>query len=193
MVVRHGEAFGISERFTIWEGEKEKSIPVYRPTVHYAYMPCPATLASLWELRARNGKLPPRLSILNDSEIKSGADILGALIMGHKYNSWWTGSILDIEESRKLNPGQNATTIQVALGVISAAMWAVENPRRGVCLPDDLPHDYVLKIANPYLGRSVSKSSDWTPLKKRTVYFKENKHGQFDNDIWQFNNFLFVP
>ncbi len=32
-------------------------------------------------------------------------------------------------------------------------------------LPDDLPHDYVLEIARPYLGHFISTPSDWTPLK----------------------------
>ncbi len=32
-------------------------------------------------------------------------------------------------------------------------MWMIENPERGVQVPDDLPHDYVLKIAKPYLGQ----------------------------------------
>ena len=50
---------------------------------------------------------------MND-EITSGSDILGALLMGHAYNSWWIGSDLTIEESRRLVPHQNATTMQVA-------------------------------------------------------------------------------
>jgi len=81
---------------------------------------------------------------MTDREISSGADILGALLMGHPYKSWWTGSILSIDESKKLAPGQNATTIQVALGVVSAVMWMIEHPKMGFCLPDDLPHEYVL-------------------------------------------------
>jgi len=113
--------------------------------------------------------------------------------MGHEYNSWWTGSILSIEEARKLAPGQNATTIQVAIGVVAAAMWAIENPRKGFCLPDDLPHDFVLKIAKPYLGEFVSKPCDWTPLSNRAVYFKENPANSLDEgDMWQFKNFVFV-
>ena len=56
MVIRHGEAFGISDRWTVWkDGEA-----IYRPTVHYAYMPCDATIASLHELRARNYELQPK-------------------------------------------------------------------------------------------------------------------------------------
>jgi homospermidine synthase len=189
MVIRHGEAFGISDRWTVWKDGKA----IYRPTVHYAYMPCDATIVSLHELRCRNYELQSKLRIMDDKEIISGSDILGALLMGHPYESWWTGSILSIEEARKLSPGQNATTIQVALGVISAVMWMIENPKRGFCLPDDIPHDYVLKVAKPYLGEFYSKPSDWTPLKNRAVYFKENPENNYDTkDIWQFKNFLFV-
>lgn len=187
MVIRHGESFTISDRLTVWKNGKV----VYRPTIHYAYMPCHETLSSLQELRGRNYELQPSLRIMDD-EIKSGADILGALIMGHKYNSWWTGSILTIEESRKLVPHQNATTMQVAIGVVSAIMWMIENPRKGVCVPDDLPYDHILNTAKPYLGRLVSAPSDWTPLKNYRVFFKENPRAYLDKkNIWCFDNFLF--
>ncbi|MFA5314287.1 MAG: saccharopine dehydrogenase C-terminal domain-containing protein, partial [Methanomassiliicoccales archaeon] len=143
MAIRHGEAFGLSDKFTVLkEGEV-----VYRPTVCYSYMPCDETIASLHELRCRNYEMQPSLRILREKEIVSGADKLGALLMGHAYGSWWCGSILSIEEARKLAPGQNATTVQVALGVVSAVMWMIEHPREGLCTPEDLPHDYVLKIA----------------------------------------------
>jgi homospermidine synthase len=189
MVIRHGEAFGLSERLTVLkEGEV-----VYRPTVHYAYMPCDDTISSLHELRCRNYEMQPTLRILTEEEIISGADILGALLMGHEYGSWWCGSILTIEESRRLAPGQNATTVQVALGVVTAIMWMIEHPREGLRTPEDLPHDFVLKIAKPYLGEFLSAPSDWTPLKNRKVYFKENPANQPDEDIWQFRNFAFVP
>lgn len=188
MVIRHGEAFGLSDRLTVWEGDKA----VYRPTVHYAYMPCHETLSSLYELRGRNYVLPPKLRIMQD-EVTSGADKLGALIMGHGYNSWWTGSILTIEEARRLAPGQNATTLQVALGVLSAAIWMMDNPNKGLNLPDDLPHDFVLEMSKPYLGDFVSKPSDWTPLKNRTIYFKENPASKPAEDVWQYENFQFIP
>ena len=190
MIIRHGEAFGISDRWTVWKDGQA----VYRPTVHYAYLPCDETINSLHEFKCRNYELQPKLRILNDEEIISGADILGALLMGHEYTSWWMGSMLSIEEARKLAPGQNATTLQVAAGVISATTWMIENPKKGLCLPDDLPHDYILKIAKPYLGDFASKPSDWTPLKNRKVYFKENPDNAPDKkDPWQFRNFIFIP
>ena len=124
-------------------------------------------------------------------EIVSGADILGALVMGHPYQSWWCGSDLDIEESRRLVPHQNATTMQVAISVVAACMWMLENPRRGMCVPDDLPHDYVLGISRPYLGRFLSVESDWNPLKHYTNVFDSFNRPQLDRtDPWQFKNFL---
>ncbi len=186
MVVRHGEAFSITEKLTVWEGGKA----VYRPTVHYAYCPCDSAIASLNELRGYDYQLQPKIRIMTD-EIVSGADILGALVMGHPYNSWWTGSDLSIEESRRLVPHQNATTMQVAISVVAACMWMLENPHRGVCLPDDLPHESVLAISKPYLGKFISMPKDWTPLKHYSNFFPGFNKPQLDAaDPWQFKNFL---
>jgi homospermidine synthase len=186
MVVRHGEAFTISDKLTVWDNGQ----PVYRPTVHYAYCPCDCAITSLNELRGYGYQLQPNLRIMTD-EITEGADILGALLMGHAYNSWWTGSILSIEESRRMVPHQNATTMQVAISVVAAATWMIKNPDRGVCVPEDLPHDFVLKIARPYLGRSLSTPSDWTPLKYYANAFEGYNQPDLDwNDPWQFKNFL---
>jgi len=130
---------------------------------------------------------------MND-EIISGSDTLGVLIMGHRYNSWWTGSILSIGESRRLVKHQNATTMQVAIGVVSGVMWAIENPDQGVLEPDEIPYEYILKIAKPYLGKFISEPSDWTPFKNYQVFFKENPDAYLDKKTpWAFKNFLFKP
>ncbi len=186
MVVRHGEAFTISDKLTVWDGKKA----VYRPTMHYAYCPCDEAIASLNEMRGYNYKLNANQRIMND-EITAGSDILGALIMGHAYNSWWIGSDLSIEQSRRLVPHQNATTMQVAISVVAASMWMIENPERGVVVPDDMPHEYILGVSRPYLGRFISKSSDWTPLKGRDQTFVRHNKPDLDlRDPWQFKNFL---
>lgn len=186
MVVRHGEAFTISDKLTVWKDGKA----VYRPTMHYAYCPCDAAIASLHELRGYDYQLPPKVRIMND-EITSGSDILGALIMGHPYHSWWIGSDLSIEESRRLVPHQNATTMQVAISVVAAAMWMMQNPAKGVVVPDELPHEYILKVSRPYLGKLISVSSDWTPLRDyQNAFHGYNKPDLDAEDPWQFKNFL---
>jgi homospermidine synthase len=185
MVVRHGEAFTISDKLTVWNNDQA----IYRPTVHYAYCPSDVAIASLNELRGNNYNLQSRIRIMND-EITAGEDILGALIMGHSYNSWWVGSALSIEESRRLVPHQNATTMQVAISVVAAVLWMIENPQKGVVVPDDLPHDFVLEVSKPYLGRFISTRSDWTPLKQLKNYFGKEFTLDLDlKDPWQFKNF----
>lgn len=189
MIVTHGESFGLSYALTVQRNGR----PVYRPTVHYAYMPCADSIVSLHELRARNYELHPRGRILTD-EIVAGTDVVGALIMGHRFRSWWVGSILSIAEARRLVPGVNATAVQVASGVLAGLVWAIRNPNRGLCLPEDLPHREILDTARPYLGQMVSMRSDWTPLSRYRDYFDEGKAATVDHsDPWQFRNFMFRP
>jgi homospermidine synthase len=186
MVVRHGEAFTISDHLTVWE----QGIPVYRPTVHYAYLPTDAAIASLHELKMRNYTMQPAERIMND-EIISGMEEMGVLLLGHDLTGWWVGSQLTIEESRRLVPGQSATTLQVAASMLGALRWMLRNPRKGVLVPDNLPHREVLEIANPYLGTCPSVPTDWTPLKGRFDPFE--KYGRprpADEDVWQFETFL---
>ncbi len=49
----------------------------------------------------------------------------------------------------------------------------------------------MLDISRPYLGKFISKASDWTPLKGRTNAFKGYNKPDVDlKDPWQFKNFL---
>ncbi|NQU16641.1 MAG: saccharopine dehydrogenase NADP-binding domain-containing protein [Candidatus Saganbacteria bacterium] len=186
MVVRHGEAFSISDRMTVWENGKA----VYRPTVHYAYCPSDAAKVSLDELEMRQFKLQEKQRIMSD-EIIDGADELGVLLMGHDFNSWWCGSLLDIHSSRKLVPHQQATTMQVAVSIIAAAMWMIKNPRRGFNLPDDIDHEFILEHSMKYLEPFVSKAVDWTPLKHlNTKFTKFDMPQPKEEDLWQFTTFL---
>lgn len=187
MVIRHGEAFSISEHLTV---RNEYKVPIYRPTVHYAYCPCDQAIVSMHELHMRNYDLQPKLRIMND-DIINGSDILGVLLMGHDFKSWWIGSLLDIDESRRLVPHQNATTLQVACSVMAAVMYMIENPREGVLLPDQLPYDYILKHAKPYLGTFKSEPADWDPLRNWShLYERYGAPRPKDEDMWQFNSFL---
>jgi homospermidine synthase len=189
MVIRHGEAFGISDRLTVWDGDHA----VYRPTVHYVYCPCDAAIVSLHELEMRQYHLQERQRIMSD-EIIDGRDELGVFLLGHDFNGWWTGSLLDIEEARKLVPHQNATTLQVAISVVAAAIWAMKNPNRGFCLPDDLDHEEILKISYPFLGPFHNKAVDWTPLKNFNPKYTQFTHKPIaQEDVWQFTTFLVDP
>ena len=190
MVVRHAESFTISDHLTTWEETIEGYRATYRPTVHYAYMPCDNALLSLHELAMHNFKLQPMLRIMSD-EITEGNDELGVLLMGHALNGWWTGSQLDIHETRQLVPGQNATTLQVAASVIGGLVWMIKNPTKGILVPDELPFKEILDIASTYLGPCPSVQTDWTPLQSRSGLF--SKWGTLpvlEADLWQFASFV---
>ncbi|NCW93970.1 MAG: homospermidine synthase [Actinobacteria bacterium] len=156
MVIRHGEAFTISDHLTVWENGKA----IYRPTVHYAYCPSNEAIVSMKELEMLNWELHKNQRIMND-EITAGDDRLGVLLMGHPYKSWWTGSLLNIEDSRKLIPGQSATTVQVSSAVYAAVAWAMKNPNAGLLVPDELPWREVLGYAEKYWGGIHSEAADW--------------------------------
>jgi homospermidine synthase len=189
MVIRHGEAFSISDRLTVWDNGEA----VYRPTVHYAYCPSDSAVNSLHELEMRQFRMQEKQRILAD-EIIDGKDELGVLLMGHDFNSWWCGSLLDIHHARELVPHQQATTLQVAVSVVAAAMWMIENPRKGVCLPDDIDHEFVLKVAVPFIEPFVSMPADWTPLKNLNIKFSKFDMVRPQNeDVWQFVTFLLDP
>jgi len=67
----------------------------------------------------------------------------------------------------------------------------IENPNEGVCVPDEIPYDYVLKFAKPYLGNFISDPYDWTPLKTRKDLFGKPNSIPQSNDPWQFSSFLY--
>lgn len=185
MVIRHGEAYGISERMTVRKNDKV----IYRPTVHYAYCPSNAAINSLHELEMRNYRLQEDQRIMSN-EIIEGRDELGVLLMGHDYKSWWCGSLLNIHDARVHVPGQQATTVQVAISVVACAVWMIINPNRGFNLPDDLDHESILNIATPFIEPFISERVNWDPFQNLNPQFSYNSHTPQPDDVWQFASFL---
>jgi homospermidine synthase len=179
-LITHNESISINEYFTVWaDGEA-----VYRPTVHYAYHPCDHAVLSLHELAGRNWRQQERQRLMMD-EITSGIDELGVLLMGHQKGAYWYGSQLAIEEARRLAPFNNATSLQVAVAVLSGMIWAMENPNRGIVEAEQMDFARNLEICRPYLGPLVGAYSDWTPLADRGRLFPELVD---ESDPWQFSN-----
>jgi homospermidine synthase len=180
-LVTHGEAISISDYLTVREGETV----LYRPTVHYAYHPCDGAVLSLHELAGKNWHLQSEKRLLMD-EITEGIDELGVLLMGHAKGAYWYGSVLSIQEARKLAPYHNATGLQVTMPVVAGMIWAIEHPSLGLVEPDEIDHERILEITRPYLGELVGAYGDWTPLRDRNRLFPEDLD---TSDPWQFKNF----
>lgn len=181
-LITHAEAISIADHLTLRSGSEL----VYRPTVHYAYHPCDDAVLSLHEFAGRNWRLQSIQRIARD-EIVAGVDELGVLLMGQAGGIYWYGSRLDIAQARERVPHNSATSLQVAAGVLAGVAWALHHPRVGVLEPDDLPHDFVLGIARPYLGELLGVRGDWDPLRDRGRLFEEAVDPA---DPWQFRNFL---
>jgi homospermidine synthase len=153
--------------------------------VHYAYHPSDDAVLSLHEIAGRNWQ-PQRESRIIFDEIASGIDELGLLLMGNPRGVYWYGSRLSIDEARRLAPYNNATSMQVAAGILAGMVWALRHPDAGLVEPDDLDHETVLEIAGPYLGPVVGVWGDWTPLQGRSALFSDPVD---TGDPWQFLNF----
>jgi homospermidine synthase len=183
-LVTHNESISISDYFTLRKDGKV----VYRPTVHYAYHPCDDAVLSVHEICGKNWVQQDRQRLIVD-EITSGTDELGVLLMGHAKGAYWYGSVLSIDEARRLVPYNNATSLQVTAGVLGAVIWAIENPDAGVIEADHMDHVRIMDIARPYLGKMVGQYSDWTPLHRRGRLFPEDVDTSCP---WQFKNFRVI-
>ncbi len=182
-VITHNESISIADYFTL----REKGRVLYRPTVHYAYHPSDNAVLSLMETEEKNGRLQKTLRVMGDEILPGGVDELGVLLMGHKKNALWFGSRLSIDEARKLVPHNNATSLQVAAGILGAMVWIIRNPNKGILDSEEIDHKIVLNVARPYLGKMLAKYTDWTPLYKRGILFPEKLDKK---DPWQFENFF---
>ncbi len=164
----HDETFSLADYLMI---QKDNRV-LYRPTVVFVYDACQHARESLEELLINKLALHENYRVIKD-ELKSGGEKMGCLLMGDVI-SWWTGSILSFRESNKLIPKQNATVMQVAIGVLAALHEIMKNPHRGICFPESFDYKELLKLAKPYLGDFVSKEVTWKPTK---------------NTTWEFHNF----
>ena len=174
-LVTHNESISIANYFTLNDNSTKEV--VYRPTVYYCYHPCDAAVLSVHEILGRNNIEQDSKHIMLD-DIVSGVDELGVLLLGDfgEFTGYWHGSNLSIEQAREIAPYNSATSLQVVAGVVSAFIWAVENPTMGLVEPDDIDYKRILEIADQYLGKIVSMPTSWVP--------KES------NNVWQFENFL---
>lgn len=180
-LVTHAESISIANYLSVGP----ERAPAYRPTVHYAYHPCDDAVLSLHELVGDELRPQPRQRVLKD-DIDRGMDELGVLLMGHDKGAYWYGSQLSIDQARAACPHNSATSLQVAAAVMAGVVWAMRNPMRGIVEPDDLPHDAILDLCQPYLGSVVGAYTDWTPLAARNPLYEQDIDA---DDPWQFRNF----
>ena len=183
-LITHNESISIADYLTVRDGDTVR----YRPTCHYAYHPCDDAVLSVHELAGKNWHLQSEKRLMMD-EIIDGIDELGVLLMGNSRGVYWYGSRLSVDETRRLAPHNNATSLQVTAAVLAGMIWAIEHPQAGIVEPEELDFERILEICRPYLGKVVGVYGDWTPLVDRERLFPEDLD---HDDPWQFKNIRVV-
>lgn len=182
-LITHIECMSIADTLTL---RNERGEITYNPTVSFAYRCCDLALTSLLDFAARGFDLPEKRKVLID-ELCTGRDDVGVLLGGNPRGALWYGSCLSVEDARRMVPSSNATTLQVACGVLSGIVWMLENPTQGIVEPDDvMDFERMLQLCGPYLGDVRTVYTDWTPLEGRGKLFPEPDLDY--SDPWQFVN-----
>jgi homospermidine synthase len=193
MAIPHPESFSIADYLTVREDNSNKLI--YQPSVYFVYLPCDSAVCSLHEWRMQD--YPPlNAERIMCDDIVSGADELGVLLLGgHEISAWWTGSVLDIDQSRRLVAGQSATTLQVAISVVAGVIYALRHPEEGVCFPEQISTEQILATAMPFLGTWVSRPINWpitsyssNDIDKQKMIVMTDEDKDQDSQ-WQFSTF----
>ena len=135
-LITHGESISIADYLTVGD-----------PPVAALSADRPLRLPPLRRRRAvgartrrrATGGCRPEKRVLKD-DIDAGADELGVLLMGHARGAYWYGSHADDRDVPVRScPHNNATSLQVNAAVMGGVIWAMQNPRRDVIEPDELP------------------------------------------------------
>ena len=181
LLIPHGENESISKHLTIYDNKKH---PIYHPSQYYVYSPSRVALESIQEVKENGYKMLENQKALRGNEIKSGQDAVGALLIFKndpvklfleqketKPVSFWSGTILSIEQTRKLGlKYAGPTVLQVAISLHSAVNWMIENPKKGILFPENLPFSEILKNSEKYLGTIFT---DWVPYYPKSTNFSE--------------------
>lgn len=158
-VIPHTEAFSLAEYFKCATEDG-----FYHPTVHYVYLPCNDAVSSMQEALEKNLLYPENKRFLLD-DVTEGVDELGILILrANNPEVYWYGSRLSVDEARKLAPNNNATSLQVAIGVLSGLIWAIANPHEGLVEAEAVDFEWAIEIARPYLGEFKGFFATWPGL-----------------------------
>lgn len=170
LLLSHHEALSIANWLTMPVDGLDGSA-YYRPTVYYAYHPAPIALESLNNWRVSHYKRPFLTKVLRD-ELENGMDQLGVLLV-FEGGAYWYGSTLALREARELSLFNSATSLQVVAGIIGAISWMLENPLKGVIEAEYMDHEYVMRVARPYLGHVGGVITDWQPHSTGGLQFED--------------------
>ena len=145
-VVMHPETIEISKIFS-----NEEHIPTVAFVYHPSRIPRQILENKDWK------ELPSIIMDESTGGPLSGSETMGATLISSRKDIMprWFGSVVTCEQEREIGCNSNPTTLQVAAGVISHLLLALEEPERGLCMPHEFDSEKILQLAKPYLGTIV--------------------------------------
>jgi homospermidine synthase len=148
-VVRHPETMEISRIFSTDE---------HVPTVAFVYHPSRLPRQDVEDKNWK--KLPSKIIDESTGGPLKGSETMGATLISSRKDIQprWYGSIVSCEQEREVGTNSNPTVLQVAAGIISHLLLALEEPEKGLCMPHDFDSEKIMELAKPYLGTIVDVS-----------------------------------
>ena len=148
-IVRHPETIEISKVFS-----NENHIPTVAFVYHPSRLPRQNLEQKGWE------NLPAKVIDESNSGPLSGSETMGATLISSREDipPRWFGSVVSCEQEREVGCQSNPTTLQVAAGIISHLLMALDNPEKGLCMPHDFDSEKILELARPFLGNIIDKN-----------------------------------
>ena len=193
-VIRHDESNTIGKHLQVVDKTTNKI--TYKPSVYYVYHPCDAAKIAVEELKEKEFNYQDNWRLLTNDLTEDGQDILGLTFYLSNKEVYWIGSLLDTKEAREIYNNEfdkyiNATNVQVVGGYLSGILHMIdliaENKNNGIMFPEDLPHNKIWSLSEPFLGKFSFKKIENFKLIKYKKHFTDTN---IYTDDWQFENFL---
>lgn len=128
------------------------------PTIFYVYRMADEAIRSLDFVRENAYKpLKNEYVVMGKDILPMGFDSIGALLEFENGDKFWGGTILSIEDTRKMGFKSGPTVIQVAASVNATIKWQLENSMKGLNNAETISHKFIFKHAKKYLGKIYFK------------------------------------
>lgn len=153
MLIPHAEIASLSE-FLQYKGNS--------PNIMYIYRPTDVALESLDIFKKNDYKLLKDYHVLESPDVKPGGfDSIGAYMVFEKdgkIEKFWCGSVVSIEDARKLGfKISTATSIQISGFLHACIDFMFKNPNFGMHEAEEIPHKELFKLADKYFGNIYCK------------------------------------
>lgn len=144
-VIPHAECYSLA---------KFLNTPSHRISSYYVYQIPDVAKISTHYMETLKDKFDYK--VLTSKDIKEGYDSVGCLMM-FENSTKWIGAVQHNERALKLSSEINGTCLQVAISVLAAAMWSINNPKQGILEPEETDIQFILNYCNYWMGDLVYK------------------------------------